>query len=228
MAFIQTGEEIVTDIWILIKPDKLHASLDIYLVMPATGKLAPPQNAPIKQCLFVMETCNRSPTWHVHQWRTDITQRNFWLCNKHLTALLEDEDVINIKLQLAQFADLYSPSNIDNPSNVDSASALPSSKTEAPPNLQQMDFIRPMPQSIEDLETESRIAKKLRRVVLSANRGTLGKIFSISLMLVSFSIFFYAGWQSWAGRGKLIGGALFVVLAIAIDFLKSFWGGEES
>jgi hypothetical protein len=46
-------------------------------------------------------------------------------------------------------------------------------------------------------------------------------------MLVSFSIFFYAGWQSWGGRDKLIGGALFVLLAIAIDFLKSFWEGDK-
>jgi hypothetical protein len=165
-----------------------------------------------------MEPCDRPAVWHVHQWRTDITQRNFWLCNKHLTALLEDENVIDIQLQLTQFADLDSPSSQPSP---ETESEVPS-----PPN--QMDFIHTMPQSLEDLESEGKLANKLRRAVLSANRGTLGKIFSTSLMLVSFSIFFYAGWQSWAGRDKLIGGALFVLLAIAIDFLKSFWEGDKS
>jgi hypothetical protein len=233
-------EETVADMWILIKPDKLQASLDVYLVMPATGKLSPPPNTPIKQCMFVMETCNRPPHWHVHQWRTDIVQRNFWLCDKHLNTLLKDKEVIEISLQLAQFADLIS----SDPS--------PSPEVEAAPAPQRIDrpvntpHLRAMPQSLEDLESKGKLANRLRQSFnrlqrqiggLSDERAprppspSIGKVFNILLTLVSFSVFFYAGWQSWSGGDgggdftRLIGGAFFILLAAAIDFLKSFWGG---
>jgi hypothetical protein len=103
-----------------------------------------------------------------------------------------------------------------------------------------------MPQSLEDLESKGKLANRLRQSFnrlqrqiggLSDERAprppspSIGKVFNILLTLVSFSVFFYAGWQSWSGSDgggdftRLIGGAFFILLAAAIDFLKSFWGG---
>jgi hypothetical protein len=240
----------VAYLWILIKPDKLHASLDVYLVMPAMGKLAPPQNIPVKQCIFIMEPCSRPPVWHVHQWRTDVTQRNFWLCNKHLTALLEDDDTMNIKLQLPQLVADWLSSEAE-------ATPKPDTMTQAPveaDNVHPTDDVHPKGQEhpadrvyplhkVPSLEYEGKRMNKLSRSLNRIQRQTeglyarnpyIGKIFNTLLTLVSFSVFFYAGWQSWSGKdqgvdfSRLIGGVLFIGLAVAIDFLKSFWGGDSA